>query len=127
MKKRLSAFLLTLAIALTLAVPIGSFSALAASDGTPPVVTKVETDSKTTVNLGESFSVTVFATDSSGIDTEKSRVSFQWEADADSDVSHYTYRYFDKKGDDEYVATFDVQEWTKNGSYRRPGQVSQGA
>ena len=117
MRKRLTTLIMVLAVAMTLVVPIGSFSALAASDGTPPVVTSVETDSKTTVKPGESFSVTVYATDSSGIDTERSCVTFQWEADADSDMLYYTNRYFEKKGENEYVATFDVNEWDKNGVY----------
>ena len=102
-------FILTISLVLSFA----SFTALALNeDVTPPQLTKVEATSAT-VRPGDSINITVYATDSSGIDADDCYVRIARIPKSDSEASRFEYAYFEDKGDGKFVASFHVtDDWT---------------
>ena len=102
-------FILTISLVLSFA----SFTALALNeDVTPPQLTKVEATSAS-VRPGDSINITVYATDSSGIDADDCYVRIARIPKSDSEVSRFEYAYFEDKGDGKFVASFHVtDDWT---------------
>ena len=102
-------FILTISLVLSFA----SFTALALNeDVTPPQLTKVEATSAS-VRPGDSINITVYATDSSGIDADDCYVRIARIPKSDSEASRFEYAYFEDKGDGKFVASFHVtDDWT---------------